>query len=342
MERVILKTLNKNLGYKPGERVLIIQQNWSKGLSKETKSRFELSKKVCQKMFQVYKKVKVDVSLLTYFPKEARSGVDVPKGTYTSVLKDVPEIIFMPTAYSLSHVPSTKLLLKKGARIASMPSFTLDMFAENGPMSANPLDVGRRGEKIYQKYKKSNFIHITGKKTDIVVEVDPSIVHHAETGIIKKGDLANLPAGEVCGVPKHLGKSHGYITVPKGWGGPFPLKYEITLIAKNGRFVNILNDDPKAKEYINSKLKPLIFGKKGFDVLAELGIGTNHKITPQYIQKHGWSALTAEKIIGSAHFANGCSAGLGGKNDVPVHLDWVVPKVKIDFDYKIKNKKAKD
>lgn len=331
MEQVILKTLNKNLGYKKGDRVLIIQQNWSKKLGKETKSQFELSRKVCQKMFQVYKTANVNVSLLTYVPKEARSGVDVPKGTYTSVLKDVPEIIFMPAAYSLSHVPSTKLLLKKGARIASMPSFTLDMFAENGPMSASPTEVSKRGERIYQRYKKSKFIRITGKKTDITIEVDPSIVHHAETGIIKKGDLANLPAGEVCGVPKHLGKSNGYITVPKGWGGPFPSKYEITLFVKDGKFVDIKSEDPKAKVYINSKLKPLIFGEKGFEVLAELGIGTNHKITPKYIKKHGWSALTAEKIIGSAHFANGCSAGLGGKNDVPVHLDWVVPKVKIEF-----------
>jgi len=44
-----------------------------------------------------------------------------------------------------------------------------------------------------------------------------------------------------------------------------------------------------------------------------------------------WSTLVAEKIGGSAHFANGNSLGMGGKNDVPIHIDWVVPGVELEF-----------
>jgi len=331
---IILRTLKNNLNYHNGEKVLIIQQVWSKQLGKETKNNFDISHQVCRAMFEVYQKAGIEVGLLSYTPSVARNGVDVPKGVYDLVFEDHPSIVFMPTAYSLTHTPFTKQLLKRGSRVASMPGFTLNMFAPNGPMCANPQELAKRGKQIYLKLKRSKFVHITGRKTDLIVEVDSKIVHPGETGIIAKPeDLANLPAGEVCCVPKHLGKSNGYLTVPKGWGGPFPLKYELTFHIKNGRFVNIESSDARAKTYIKEKIAPLVFEGKNFDILAELGIGTNHKIDAAYIKKHGWSALTAEKIIGSAHFANGCSAGLGGKNDVPVHIDWVVPEVKIEFGY---------
>ncbi|MGB4704322.1 MAG: hypothetical protein WBI18_04510 [Candidatus Saccharicenans sp.] len=39
----------------------------------------------------------------------------------------------------------------------------------------------------------------------------------------------------------------------------------------------------------------------------------------------------AEKIFGSIHFANGNSKGMGGRNDVPVHIDWVVPNVRAEY-----------
>ena len=71
-----------------------------------------------------------------------------------------------------------------------------------------------------------------------------------------------------------------------------------------------------------------------FDVLAELGIGTNPSLNRDYILRHGWSTLVAEKIGGSAHFANGNSKSMGGVNEVPVHIDWVVDQVEITYDFR--------
>jgi leucyl aminopeptidase (aminopeptidase T) len=81
-------------------------------------------------------------------------------------------------------------------------------------------------------------------------------------------------------------------------------------------------------------IKPILFSQPDFDVMAELGIGTNPNINADYIARKGWTILTAEKISGSAHFANGNSKAMGGKNDVPIHIDWVVPNVTIHYDFK--------
>ena len=94
-----------------------------------------------------------------------------------------------------------------------------------------------------------------------------------------------------------------------------------------------------SQDYVDSIIKPQIFGGENYNLLAELGIGTNPIITAAYIAEHGWSPLLAEKIIGSAHFANGKNTYaddkakgiiLGG-NEVDRHIDWVVPGVRIEY-----------
>ena len=66
-------------------------------------------------------------------------------------------------------------------------------------------------------------------------------------------------------------------------------------------------------------------GEDGTNI-AELGIGTNEEATLT------GNILEDEKILGTAHVAFGASAAIGGKVQVPVHLDCVVlePTVEID------------
>ncbi len=60
--------------------------------------------------------------------------------------------------------------------------------------------------------------------------------------------------------------------------------------------------------------------------IAELGIGTNEKA-----QLTG-NVIEDEKLLGTAHVAFGASEAIGGRIQVPVHLDCVVlrPTVTID------------
>lgn len=336
LENAIVNTLAVNMAYKPGEEILIVGQLWNPKLGEETKDRFGNSYQVADKMFQVLADEGYNPRLLTYTPNEARHGADAIPEMYERAGN--PNIIFMPTAFSLTHTPFRKMMSDKGARIASMPTFTLKMFEEGGPMFADYTTIKKDTAEIAKKLQESRYVRVRGELTNITIEIEPKNVQICSGIITKSGEHDNLPGAEVCVTPTHLGDSNGYFTVPVGFGGQSPIKHAATFYVNDGRIAEIKGRDKEGQLLIDEEVKPLILKDYGagenFDVLAELGIGANPAITFDYIQKHGWSTLLAEKIMGSAHFANGNSKGLGGLNDVRVHIDWVVPDVQIDYRFK--------
>jgi len=333
MERInvaILNALKVNMGYKEGEKVAIIMQEWNPKFGEGILPKFEKAKELCFRMYEVFIENNVDVEIISYMPEEARSGVDATKDVYERI--GFKEIIFMPTVFSLTHTNFRKVQTEKGSRIASMPGFILEMFEEGGPMDVDYNILHKNTEEIANKLRESRFVRIIADETDMKVEIDKELVHVSSGLLDKPGKYGNLPGAEAYVVPVHEGESFGYFTVPAGWGGPVPLKYKVKFIVEKGKFVDVKGENKEVQDFIEKEIKPLIFGGKDFEILAELGIGTNPNITKDYIAKKGWNTLVAEKIFGSAHFANGNSKGMGGKNDVPVHIDWVVPNVKIFFE----------
>ncbi|MGQ9619304.1 MAG: hypothetical protein ACUVUG_10140 [Candidatus Aminicenantia bacterium] len=330
IEKAIINSLKVNLGYKKGEKVAIVMQEWNPEFEEGILQNFLKSKEVCLKMYEVFKSENVDVELLSYVPREARSGVDAPEALYNRI--GFKEIIFMPTVFSLTHTNFRRAQTEKGSRVASMPGFTLEMFEEGGPMDVDYEELHLKTVEVAEKLKKSRFVRIVAEETEIKVEIEQELVHVSSGLLNEPGSYGNLPGAEAYAVPVHEGKSFGYFTVPSGWGGPFPLKYKANFFIENGRFIDCKGDSSESQKYIDEKIKPIILGGKDFNILAELGIGTNPNIKKEYIRRKGWSTLLAEKIHSSAHFANGNSKGMGGKNDVPVHIDWVVPDVKITFE----------
>lgn len=340
-DQAILKMLKVNMGHKNGERVGIVCQQWGAHLPPETRPAFERSADLCQRMYEVILGAlgKDKVFLYSYIPEEARSGVDVPlryKSDWLAARSDT-DILFLPTAFSLTHTDFRREFTAKGARIASMPTFTLDMFAEDGPMNTDYLALEQKCREIADALKDSSkgLVHIIGKGTSMVVEINKKLIHKSLGMLTKRGEWGNLPGAETYVVPVFKGeRSNGYFTVPQGWGGPFALPEELTFYVEEGCFTAVEGKSAASKDYIRDHIAPLLFQKEGYNVLAELGFGANPQINAQSIQKFGWSALLAEKIGDSVHFANGNSKGMGGENDVPVHIDWVVPEVKICYNYR--------
>ncbi len=340
VDQAILNMLKVNMGHKNGEKVGIVCQQWGVHLPAETKPAFERSIDLCAKMYDVFLAALGGdkVFLYPYIPEEARSGVDMPLRykSNLSASKGDPDVLFLPTAFSLTHTDFRREFTAKGARIASMPTFTLEMFAEDGPMNTDYLALEQKCRKIADALKDSSsgLVHITGERTDIVVEIDPKLIHKSLGMLTKRGEWGNLPGAETYVVPVFKGKrSNGYFTVPPGWGGPFALTEELTFYVEEGCFTEVEGKSAVSRDYIQEQIAPLLFQKEGYNVLAELGFGVNPQINARSIQKFGWSALLAEKIGNSVHFANGNSKGMGGENDVPVHIDWVVPEVNINYNY---------
>ena len=326
MKQTILNTLKYNLQYQEGEKVAIIYQEFSDSFDSELKQFFNNSKEISEELYKVFKENNINVELLSYFPTEARSGVDAPKEIYEKA-KD-KDIIFMPTVFSLTHTEFTKKQCERGARLASMPKFTLQWFEKSGPMDVDQDKIIALSKEYSDKMKNSSQVIIKAPETEITIEINNNLIHES-TGIIPKGDCGNLPGAEVFCVPKN---ANGFFTIFKGWGGPFSLEHDVKFIVKDCKITNLVGKTKEANKYIEEKVKPLIFKEKNFNVLAEFGIGTNPNVTKDSLKKYGWSGLLAEKIYGTVHFANGNSFGMGGDNNVPVHLDWVIENVKLEWD----------
>ena len=200
-------------------------------------------------------------------------------------------------------------------------------------MDVDYASICSSAAKLVRQLKQSSYVRITGEGTDLIAHVD-QLLMKASTGVLRRlGDKGNLPGAEVYFVPVHLGNTNGHYTVPAGWGGPFPLEYKARFEVGQGRIVRIIGEDSAAQAYIDAKVNPLVFGGQDWDVVAEVGRGLNTAITTAYVQEHGWSPLAAEKIFFSSHIANGNSKSFGGKNDVRVHHDWVIPDTQVEYQF---------
>ncbi len=331
-DEAILQALKINMGYQAGEAVAVAGQLWNDRFDPLYKPAFERSLRLGETMAEVFRRAGVSTGWVTYVPEEARNGADATPELYEKAGR--PDILFMPTAFSLTHTPFRRSLTEKGVRIASMPNFTLEMFSEGGPMSVDYRELDRRTREVAEKLRAGRFVQISGPGTSMVVEVDTDHIHVSSGLLTRPGAWGNLPGAEAYAPPVHEGRSHGYFTVPAGWGGTRPLPFPFTFHVERGRFTRIDGPSEEARRYMEENIHPLIWGANDFDVLAELGIGTNPSLNRDYILRHGWSTLVAEKIGGSAHFANGNSKSMGGVNEVPVHIDWVVDQVEITYDFR--------
>lgn len=328
-ERAILNALTYNMGYRRGETVAVVLQEWREGFPEHLRVPFEKSRIMCQALVDTFRADGVAAELKSYAPAELRNGADATRELYEKV--GTPDILFIPTVFSLTHTAFRRSHSERGARVASMPTFTLDMFEEGGPMSIDYPELVRRTAEVGAKLRENRFARVTAANTDITIEIDRENVHISDGMLTKPGSWGNLPGAEAYAPPVHEGTSSGFFTVPAGWGGVEPLRHAVTFYVENGRITALKGGSSAVDAYIDETIRPILFEKPDYNILAELGIGTNWLINADYIARKGWSALTAEKIGGSAHFANGNSKAMGGKNDVPVHIDWVVPDVTIAF-----------
>ncbi len=255
---------------------------------------------------------------------------------YVAELMKEADVVIAITTYSLSHTNAREKATESGARIASMPGFTADMFEEGGPMAADYAWIEETSKKIADWLQGSKNVRITNDLgTDITLSVEGRI-WDVDTGIyVNPGDWGNLPAGEVYIAPVE-GSAEGVFIAPKGW---FPgLKEDMKFYVKDGLvykiegggdvgdyFRRVLGLEPRndAAEYVARRN------------IAELGIGTNPNA------KRPDNILEAEKILGTVHIAIGDNSHFGGKNPADLHEDFVQPSPTVVVDGKTFMKKGK-
>jgi len=136
------------------------------------------------------------------FPPTSRDGEEPPDVVATAMSQ--ASAIAMVTRGSLSHTQARMTATRAGARIASMPGITLDIFARTIPIDYPHLE--RVGRALTGKLSEANVCRVSAPGG-----TDVELLLHGREAICDDGDLlrpgawGNLPAGEAFIAPLEMG-----------------------------------------------------------------------------------------------------------------------------------------
>ncbi|MCF7862193.1 aminopeptidase [Candidatus Woesearchaeota archaeon] len=306
MDKPVNVILDKCMGYKDGETVLIVTDDGMHELA--------------DKFYHIYNKKGVEVSFIRM--KTRKVNGEEPSTPVSSAMRSA-DIAILLTSRSISHTKARRRASENGVRIASMPTATKDMIQRTIDIDYDAMF--KLNNQLADLLEQTKIVRVTSKLgTDIIIP-KVGVRLHGRTGgsFIKKGSFGNLPDGEICFAPVQ-DKTQGVFYID-GSTRTGMITEPIKVSVKDGYAVAIEGDEA-AKQ-----LKKVLDDTqdKGAYNIAELGIGTN----PNAILTG--NVLEDEKIYGTVHIAFGNNLSFGGKIDVPLHIDNVILKPTMYFDDKL-------
>jgi leucyl aminopeptidase (aminopeptidase T) len=251
-----------------------------------------------------------DDAVLCRYPPGEQHGEEPPAPVAAAMAG--ADVVLAPTTKSLSHTRARGEANDAGARVATLPGITEEVFrtgldADYGAIAAECADV-------YGQVAGADEVRVvTDRGTDFTVSPGDR-EWHEDTGLAHEdGAMTNLPAGEVYVSPESAEGTYVVdgTMMPHGLlDGGETLEFEV----EDG-YVTRVSDDAVREEL---EAAAGAVGDAAYN-LAELGIGTNVAVTDLV-----GSVLLDEKAGGTVHVAVGDDAGIGGDTEAPVHLDGVI------------------
>ena len=267
-----------------------------------------------------------DRVLLIVMPKGRHHGEEPP--TPVANLMKQQQIVIAPTKYSLTHTRSIRAALKDGARVATMPGMTDEMFISGG-MTADFNQIKKSLSDLSSTLRRKKLIHVKDSNgTDVEFEVSWKDWNLDDNGICNRPRMiTNLPAGKAFVLPKE-GTMNGTIVIDGTWESTL-LEEPLELIVENGIVIDIKGDATAAQirqqfgeaaSRLRSKDRELVW------TVAEFGFGMNPNAV---ITGH---VLEDEKQLGTCYFAIGDNTSLGGNSAVGIHVPGVITKPSVWLD----------
>ena len=220
------------------------------------------------------------------------------------------------------RIKLTDLEMGTGARVGHGPGITREMMTE-GPMNVNYEELQKVAFSFMDILHGVEKFHITTKKgTDLEIYLDG---REFETDVvIEKGNMGNLPAGEVWAAPVET-KARGTLVVDGTIGGNIGhVEKELKIEIENGRIVSMHSEDADLVIAVDE----LLSIDKDAKTIGELGIGLNPKA------RLTGNMLEDEKAARTAHLAFGNNLDMpGGKNPSDMHLDMLFHKPTMEITY---------
>ncbi len=260
-----------------------------------------------------------DATVLRYPPAE-QHGTEPPAPVAAAMAES--DAFLAPTTKSLSHTRARGAACDAGARGATLPGITPDVFATG--LDADYAAIEAACDDVLAQVAGADEVRVTSPAgTDIAFGIGDR-EWLSDTGMVRDpGDFSNLPAGEVFVAPE---TATGTFVVD-GTMMPHGLLdegEELTFEVEDGLVTSI--DDDAVRADVEAAAESV--GDAAYN-LAELGVGTNVGVDELV-----GSVLLDEKAGGTVHIAIGDNAGIGGETDAPIHLDGILrnPTVYADGD----------
>ena len=279
--------LKTNLNIKKDDKVLIISD--SRTDPDALKFLFQLSKEIGIQPKEVQVSIK-------------KTSIEPPESVIELMLRS--DFIFLVTSKSLTHSSAVRRAAIGGAAVISMPRVSLEMLRQGG-IRADPDEIVLIAEDILSQISRADELLIkTELGTNLLLDLSGSR-WFVDSGKIGRGQIGNLPGGEVFISPKN---ANGIVICDVSLNPIGRLTKPIEFIFKNGECTWLSSSN--LKKYIDS------FGSQARN-FAEFAIGINP------LAVISGNILEDEKVWGTAHFALGNNLGFGGSCDVSFHMDCV-------------------
>jgi leucyl aminopeptidase (aminopeptidase T) len=239
------------------------------------------------------------------------------------------DVVFCPTAKSLTHTDARRSASAKGVRVATFPGITEDVMVRG--MNADYKKIAKLSVKLKKILEKGKNIKVASPAgTNISFEITGRTAIASKGLFHKKGESGNLPTGETYLAPVE-GTANGVFIVDGSMAGLGLIKNaNIKIEVKDGFAAKITGG--KLASQLNKQLETA--GKMARNI-AEFGIGTNDSA------KLSGVLLEDEKVMGTVHIALGNNITMGGTVNVPLHLDGVIKKPTVYLDEKLLMKDGK-
>lgn len=219
------------------------------------------------------------------------------------------------TAKSMAHTQARLKAAGRGARYLSLPDYSMELLGDRS-LRADYRSRARIARWVADHFTRGRSVRVTtALGTDVTMGIEGRIGNCCPGFVERSGELGSPPDIE-SNVSPVEDSADGVIIVDGSI--PYPtiglLRSPVVLRVREGRIVNI-----EGASDIQSKLEALFatVPSNKTRVLAECGVGLNDQATLTGMM------LTDEGAAGTMHFGFGSNATVGGKNDVPFHLDFV-------------------
>ena len=264
--------------------------------------------------------------LLIVMPKAKHHGEEPPSPVANLMRQQ--QVILAPTKYSLTHTKAIRQALRDGARVATMPGITVDMFTHGG-MAADFNNVKKRISNLGPHFRRRRIVNVKSKLgTEITFEVNWREWKLDDNGICNRPKmLTNLPAGKAFIMPRE-GTMNGTLIINGSWDSSL-LDQNIELQIENGIVIDVKGGTIAAnirQEFGEVAKKLRSKDRENVWTVAEFGFGMNDQA------RMGRNVLEDEKRLGTCYFSIGDNTALGGNSAVGIHIPGVLTGANVWLD----------